>query len=161
MDNPWCTWSVGRAVSRTASPEATALPRGTGGFVGWGRVRELVIEHRRWGMDREALQVALAYLQRKRPWAESAEEVSQMHTGLQTRLGCPMTVEEAMVCWECFSTALYAQRWVVVDDGFLNLCAAMLQAASRSEEPWGRQQDLQTSGANAVAQSWTSGEAGG
>jgi hypothetical protein len=75
-----------------------------------------------------------------------------MHAGLEVRLGCPMTVEEAMMCWECFSAALYGWRWVVVDDGFLNLCAAMLQAAARGEEPWGRQQSLQTSGAGAVAQ---------
>jgi len=75
-----------------------------------------------------------------------------MHAGLQTRLGCLMTVEEAIVCWEYFSVALYAQRWAAVDDGFLNLCASMLQAASRGEEPWGRFPSLQTSGAGAVAQ---------
>ncbi len=103
-------------------------------------------------MDREALQGALAYLQRGCRRAKTVEAVHQMHAGLQSRLGCPMTVEEAIVCWEYFSVALYAQRWVAVDDGFLNLCAAMLQAAARGEEPWGRQQSLQTSGAGAVAQ---------
>ena len=104
-------------------------------------------------MDREALQGALAYLQRGGRKAATVEAVRQMHAGLQTRLGCPMTVEEAIVCWESFSTALYGRRWVAVDDGFLNLCASMLQAAARGEEPWGRQQCLQTSGAGAVAQS--------
>jgi hypothetical protein len=103
-------------------------------------------------MDREALQGALAYLQRGCRKATTVEAVRQMHAGLQTRLGCPMTVEEALVCWESFSTALYGRRWVAVDDGFLNLCASMLQAAARGEEPWGRQQGLQTSGAGAVAQ---------
>jgi hypothetical protein len=112
-------------------------------------------------MDREQLQVALAYLQRGRPWVESAEEVSQMHAGLETRLGCPVTEEEAMVCWEYFSAALYGRRWMVVDDGFLNLCAAMLQAASRGEEPWGRAMGLQTSGEDALAPGWTSEAAGG
>jgi len=102
-------------------------------------------------MDREALQGALAYLQRGCRRAETVEAVRQMHAGLQTRLGCAMTVEEAIVCWECFSAVLYAQRWVAVDDGFLNLCAAMLHAAARGDEPWGRQQGLQTHDADAVA----------
>ena len=152
MGNPWWTWAVERFVSRTARPEAMALHRGTAGIVGWGRVQKLVLEHRRWGMDREALQGALAYLQGGRPWAENAEVVTQMHAGLQTRLGCPMTVEEAIACWEGFSTVRYGRRWVAVDDGFLNLCAAMLHAASRGEEPWGRQMGLQTRGAGAGAQ---------
>jgi hypothetical protein len=102
-------------------------------------------------MDREAFQAALAALQRERPWAEHVEAVTQMHVGLQTRLGCPITVEEAIACWEGFATALYGRRWVAVDEGFLNLCAVMLHAAKRGEEPWGRQQRLQTSGAGAVA----------
>ena len=101
-------------------------------------------------MDRETLQEALAYLQRGCRRTETVEVVRQMHAGLQTRLGCPMTVEEAIVCWEYFSAALYAQRWVVVDDGFLNLCASMLHAAARGEEPWGRQMGLQTNSAEAV-----------
>ncbi|SRR6266487_4641488 len=102
-------------------------------------------------MHPEQLQAALASLRRARPWAASAEVVTQMHAGLEARLGCPMTVEEAMMCWECFSAALYGRRWVVVDDGFLNLCTAMLHAAARGEEPWGRQQALQTHSADAVA----------
>ena len=102
-------------------------------------------------MDREALQGALAYLQRGCRRAKTVEAVHQMHAGLQSRLGCLMTVEEAIVCWEYFSVALYAQRWVAVDDGFLNLCATMLQAAARGEEPWGRQMGIRTHDADAVA----------
>ena len=99
----------------------------------------------------EQLQAALASLRRERPWAERAEVVTQIQTELEARLGCPITVEEAMMSWECFSTALYGRRRVVVDEGFLSLCAAMLQAAARGEEPWGRQQGSQTHGADAVA----------
>ena len=79
-------------------------------------------------MDREALQGALAYLQRGCRRAKTVEAVHQMHAGLQSRLGCPMTVEEAIVCWEDFSVALYAQRWVAVDDGFLHAMNAIVDS---------------------------------
>ena len=39
-------------------------------------------------MDREALQGALAYLQRGCRRAKTVEAVHQMHAGLQSRLGC-------------------------------------------------------------------------
>jgi hypothetical protein len=79
------------------------------------------------------------------------EAIPQIQAGLAARLGCPVTVEDALVCWECFSGALYGGRWVVVDEGFLNLCASLLQAAARGEEPWGRKQGPQTPRADAVA----------
>src|SRR2546422_866930 len=54
-------------------------------------------EHGRWrSMDREALQGALAYLQRGCRRAKTVEAVHEMHAGLQARLGCPMTVEGAV-----------------------------------------------------------------
>jgi hypothetical protein len=44
------------------------------------------IEPRRWRMHREALQAALAYLQRGCPWKTMTEAVTQIQGGLQTRL---------------------------------------------------------------------------
>jgi hypothetical protein len=84
---------------------------------------------RRWGMKREQLQVALAHLRCQRPWAEIAEDVAQIQAGLHARLGCPVTVEEAILLWKRLPQALYGALWLAVEAGYLDLCAQMVQAA--------------------------------
>lgn len=80
-------------------------------------------------MKREQLQVALAHLRCQRPWAEVAEDVVDIQAGFHARLGCPVTVEEAIVLWERLPQALYGALWLAVDVGYLDLCAQMVQAA--------------------------------
>ena len=50
-------------------------------------------------MNREELQEVLMHLRREGPQAARVEEITHIQAGLEARLGCPCTAEEAL--WLC------------------------------------------------------------
>ena len=82
-------------------------------------------------MNRKELQEVLMHLRREGPQAARVEEITHIQAGLEARLGCSFTAEEALWLWERFLQEIYGTLWLGVDDGTLDLCVQMVQSAVR------------------------------